>query len=99
MFKVQCRKHIRVEISQKKEWVKLSYIKNMPMSCMIRLNQKQNESIKSILQHGHLLEKIFLWCEVLMISICDAESHFNDGTNERYHLLIHHKKLEQLKKN
>ena len=67
------------------------------MSCMIKLNQKQNESIKSILQHGHLLEKIFLWCEVLIISICDAESHFNDGTNERYHLLIHHKKLEQLK--
>ena len=33
----------------------------------------------------------------LMISICDAESHFNDGTNKRYHSLIHNKKLEQLK--
>ena len=32
-----------------------------------------------------------------MISICDAESEFNDGTNERYHLLIYHKELEQLK--
>ena len=32
-----------------------------------------------------------------MISICDAESHFNDGTNKRYHSLIHNKKLEQLK--
>ena len=32
-----------------------------------------------------------------MISICDIESQFNDDTNERYHLLIHHKKLEQLK--
>ena len=30
-----------------------------------------------------------------MISICDAESHFNDGTNERYHIIVHHKKLEQ----
>ena len=32
-----------------------------------------------------------------MISICDAESQFNDGTNKRYHLFIHHKELEQLK--
>ena len=32
-----------------------------------------------------------------MISICDAASHFNDGTNKRYHSLIHNKKLEQLK--
>ena len=32
-----------------------------------------------------------------MISICDVESQFNDGTNERYHLLVHDKKLEQLK--
>ena len=32
-----------------------------------------------------------------MISICDAESEFNDGTNERYHLLNHHMELEQLK--
>ena len=33
----------------------------------------------------------------LMISICDAESEFSDGTTERYHLLNHHKELEQLK--
>ena len=32
-----------------------------------------------------------------MISICDADSEFNDGTNERYHLLNHHMELEQLK--
>ena len=32
-----------------------------------------------------------------MISICDVESQFNDGTNERSHLLIHDKELEQLK--
>ena len=32
-----------------------------------------------------------------MISIGDAESEFNDATNERCHLLNHHKKLEQLK--
>ena len=33
-----------------------------------------------------------------MISICDAESQFNDGINERHHSLIHHKELKQLKK-
>ena len=31
------------------------------------------------------------------ISICDAESEFNDGTNKRYHLLNRQKELEQLK--
>ena len=33
-----------------------------------------------------------------MISICDAECQFNDGTNDRYHWLIHHKELKQFKK-
>ena len=32
-----------------------------------------------------------------MTSICDTESEFSDGTNQRYHLLNHHKELEQLK--
>ena len=32
-----------------------------------------------------------------MISICDVKSQFNDGTNAKYHLPIHHKELEQLK--
>ena len=32
-----------------------------------------------------------------MISIYDAESQFNDDTNERYDLLIHHRELKQLK--
>ena len=32
-----------------------------------------------------------------MISICNAESEFNDVTNERYDLLNYHKELEQLK--
>ena len=91
MFKVQCRKNIRVEIRQKKEWVKLGYIKNMPMSCVIRLNKHQNESINSILQHGW--KSLFCGMHCFMISICYAESHFNDSTNERYHLLIHQKKL------
>ena len=30
------------------------------MSCVIRLDQNQNESINSILYRGHLFEKIFL---------------------------------------
>ena len=32
-----------------------------------------------------------------MTSICDADFQFDDGTNERYHLLIYHKELEPLK--
>ena len=32
-----------------------------------------------------------------MISICDANSQFNEGANERYYLLIHHKELKKLK--
>ena len=32
-----------------------------------------------------------------LISICKIEPHFNDGTNERYNLIIHQKKLEQLR--
>ena len=40
-----------------------------------------------------------LFCDVncFMIFIYAAESQYNDGTNESYHLLIHHKELEQLK--
>ena len=34
---------------------------------------------------------------LFMTSICDADFKFNDSTNERYHLLIYHKELEQLK--
>ena len=30
MFIVRCRKNIRVEIRQQKEWIALSYIKNYP---------------------------------------------------------------------
>ena len=59
----------------------------------MRLNQNQNESINSILQHRHLLEKIFFGMHCFVISTGDAESQFDDGTNERYHLLIHHKIL------
>ena len=43
-------------------------------------------------------KRLFCGMHCFMISIYHAKSHFNDGTNERYHLLIHHKKLEQLKK-
>ena len=41
IFIVQWRKNERVYIRQKKKkkWVKLSYIKNLPMSGAMRLNQ------------------------------------------------------------
>ena len=42
-------------------------------------------------------KKLFCGIYCLMISIFDAEGKFNDGTNERYHLLNHHKELKQLK--
>ena len=41
--------------------------------------------------------RFFCSMHCFMISICDAESQLNDSTNERYHLLIHHKELEQSK--
>ena len=41
-------------------------------------------------------KRLFCGVHCFMISICDAQ--FNDGSNERYHSLIHHKELEQLKK-
>ena len=39
-----------------------------------------------------------LFCGIhwVMISICDAESQFNDGTNERYSLLIYYKEFVKL---
>ena len=42
-------------------------------------------------------KRLFCGMYCFMIPICDAESQFNEGTNESYHLLIHHKKLEKLK--
>ena len=42
-------------------------------------------------------KRLFCGMHFFMISIYDAESQFNDGTNEGYDLLIHHKELEQLK--
>ena len=42
-------------------------------------------------------KRLFCGMHCFMISICDAKSEFNDSTNERYHLLNHHKELEQLK--
>ena len=42
-------------------------------------------------------KRLFWGMQFFMISICGAESQFNDGTNKGYHLLIHHKELEQLK--
>ena len=70
----------------------------MPMSSVMRLNQNQNDSTNSILQMVICWKRLFCGMHCFMISICHTESHFNDGTNERYHLFIHHKKLEQLKK-
>ena len=42
-------------------------------------------------------KRLFCGIHCFMIYICYAESQFNDGTNERYPLLIHHKESEQLK--
>ena len=42
-------------------------------------------------------KRLFCGMHCLMISICDVESQFNDGANERYHLLIPQKELEKLK--
>ena len=42
-------------------------------------------------------KRLFYGMYFFMISICDAESEFNDGTNKMYHSLNHHKELEQLK--
>ena len=40
---------------------------------------------------------LFCGMYFFMISICDAESEFNDGANKGYHLLNRQKELEQLK--
>ena len=42
-------------------------------------------------------KRLFCGMHCFIISICYVESHFNDGTNERYHLPTYHKELEQLK--
>ena len=42
-------------------------------------------------------KRLFCGMHCFMISIFDPESQFNDNTHERYHLLIYHKELEQLK--
>ena len=31
--------------------------KNIPMPCLMKLSQNQNESINSILEHGHVVRK------------------------------------------
>ena len=42
-------------------------------------------------------KRIFCGMNYFIISICDVEYQFNDDTNERYHLLFHHKESEQSK--
>ena len=42
-------------------------------------------------------KRLFCGMHCFMISICDTESQFNDGTNEMYQLLNHLKELKQLK--
>ena len=42
-------------------------------------------------------KRLFCGMHCFVIYICNVESQFNDATNERYHLLIHYKELEQLK--
>ena len=43
-------------------------------------------------------KRFFGGMHCFMISICDAESQFNDSTNKKNHSHIHHKELERLKK-
>ena len=43
-------------------------------------------------------KRFFGGMHCFMISICDAESQFNDGTNKRNHSSIYHQELEQSKK-
>ena len=43
-------------------------------------------------------KRFFCGMHYFIISICDAGYQFDDDTNERYHLLFHHKELEQVKK-
>ena len=64
------------------------------MSCVMKLNQKQNESINSMTKR---CKRLFCGTHFTVISNYDAEFNFNDGANKRYHLLIQHNKLEQLK--
>ena len=62
----------------------------------MKLNQNQNESMNSILYHGIFWKRKFCIMHFLhffIISICNAEPHFNDGANKKFHLLIHHKKF------
>ena len=40
-------------------------------------------------------KRLFCGMHCFMISICDTESQFNDGTNEMYQLLNHLKELKQ----
>ena len=42
-------------------------------------------------------KRLFCGNHFFVISIYNDEFHFNDSVNERYHLLIHYKQLEQLK--
>ena len=52
--------------------------------------------MNSILYHGIFWKRKFCIMHFLhffIISICNAEPHFNDGANKKFHLLIHHKKF------
>ena len=42
-------------------------------------------------------KRLFCGMHCFIISFFDAESQFNDVTNERYRLLFYHKEVEQSK--
>ena len=58
---------------------------------------KSNESINQYCGMVICWKRIFCGMNYFIISICDVEYQFNDDTNERYHLLFHHKESEQSK--
>ena len=62
------------------------------MLFLMRLNQ--NDSMNSTVI---CWKRLFFSVHCFMISTCGTESQFNDGKNEKYYLLIHHKELEELK--
>ena len=59
MFIIQCRKSISVELNKKRKNITLQiYLQiYIPILYMTRMTQNKNDSIKSILQHGDVVEK------------------------------------------
>lgn len=58
---------------------------DMLKSCQGGLTQNQNESINSVVW-SRCPKRLFCGLHRYTISVCDAVSQFNDGSNGRYHL-------------